>query len=123
MNPSSPNDGPPQGVGGAARENGPESAAIGKTIIVLSHGTRAWSTTKLAFLSKPPALGLSSDPAGGALFQKCRDAFLGVGGHQVHGHDLFGVAVRLVLIQIDLVVECLLADLDGDTACVGDAGG
>src|SRR5260370_29257979 len=64
--------------------------------------------------------GLPSGPAGRTLFQKRRDPVLCVGGHQVHGHDLFGVAVSLVLIQVDLVVKCLLAALHSDAARLAD---
>lgn len=55
---------------------------------------------------------LLAAPARRALAEKRPDAFLRVGGEGVHRHDFLGVGVGLLLIEIDLGVECLLADGD-----------
>jgi len=64
---------------------------------------------------------LFSRPAGCALLQECRDAFLRVSGHGIHRHDFFRVGIGLGLVEIDLRVEGLLADPDGERAGIGDA--
>src|SRR5262249_40854685 len=48
-------------------------------------------------------------------------ALLGVGGEGVHAHDFLGVGVGLGLVEVDLGVEGLLADGDGDLAGRCDA--
>src|ERR1019366_2640636 len=47
---------------------------------------------------------LLSRPTGAAFFQKCRDAFLGVGGQRIHAHHFFGIGIGFGLVEIDLGV-------------------
>src|SRR5271157_652503 len=60
-------------------------------------------------------------PARLPLFQESGNPFLSVRGQSVHAHYLFGVGISLRLVEIDLGVERLLAERDGQRTGFGHA--
>src|SRR6185369_7497575 len=66
------------------------------------------------------SLHLLPTPAGSSLFEKSSHTFLSVFGNGVQAHYLFRVGVSLGLIEIDLGVESLLADRNGEGARLSD---
>src|SRR5450755_1249529 len=63
---------------------------------------------------------LFAGPTRYALFEKRRNAFLCVLRQRVHRHHFFGVSIRFGLIEIDLGIERLLTQADGEATGIGD---
>src|SRR5438094_7734382 len=66
---------------------------------------------------------LRTGPGRAPLLEELLHALLGIGSHRVERHHRFGEVVGLALVDVDLPVEGVLADLQRQRACIGDGGG
>jgi hypothetical protein len=61
-----------------------------------------------------PNFPLCPGPIWWTLLKKRANPFLRVTRHRVKAHDFLGVVIGARLVEVDLGVECLLADRDGE---------